>query len=171
MLMTNLQAIWILTILFIAGSFLSLLVFFLLKSLKLIPKSNNNSFDAGKTGVTTCLLIAFPVISFYFANHLYMKRIENISMCEDVSITLEGKSVKDVTALIRPLNNLSQTKKSGSRPTQSYRLELHCKSESITLTLKQDSRDPELFWVYPDLLFHGGLGYARIEVFDNYFDP
>ncbi|GGX65920.1 hypothetical protein GCM10007392_36910 [Saccharospirillum salsuginis] len=83
---------------------------------------------------------------------------------------MNGTQVKDSSVLTESLNNLSQTKRSGSRPTKTYRLELYCQGKSIALVLKQDSRDPELYWVYPNLLFHGGLGYAHIKEFNNYLD-
>jgi hypothetical protein len=78
-------------------------------------------------------------------------------------VVLCNKQVLDITPIQNAFNDIFYTKFSGSFPTKYESLIAEVNGQSVELTIGRDSRDLNLFWLYPASTETGGspMGYIK----------
>ena len=113
--------------------------------------------------IFSVLGIIVSLCSYYAVNYFWISNVRSLVKCENGVAKYSSESVVDPFYLLEGLSDLSKTKRSGSRPTVSVDVAVKCNGNVVNVYFKKDSRDPNLYWVYPDLPFHGGVGYIHVD--------
>lgn len=168
MQMKIIEIVWAIAVASIALYLLAFLfcIYFLIKNRLSINKSKEEGVDRGalKRGLLVfCIFLLIPIATFQITNYFYVSKLESILDCRDLEIIVDGRIAKNPATISKALKSISRKKLSGSRPTVSHEVFIRCDNERLELYFKRDSRDSNLYWVYPDLPLHGGLGYIAIE--------
>jgi hypothetical protein len=100
--------------------------------------------------IMLCIVALFFGLSFWWAQKLSNPVVRILQM-DGASATICGISIYDTKSVIKSFDDISSVKKtSGSSPLNLKFFIVESQDESHILQLGQDSRDTQLFWVYPE---------------------
>lgn len=100
-------------------------------------------------GLLSCIVIAVSMLlKFMLIPTFLLQDINSLLAEKDVNVTVNGETTIDRNEVRIAFNEFITSKKGGSHPTDSVHLEIDGTQLGVSLILKRDSRDSELYWVY-----------------------
>jgi hypothetical protein len=123
------------------------------------------SFNSTKLFLVAVIVLLSGIFLFSYKSHFIAGEIETMLRDKSVTIEIENKIYEDKDRFIQEFFNRSQTKLSGSRPTETTNIQIITSEKGVNLQFKRDSRDQNLYWVFEPKT-STKLGYVTTDILD-----